>query len=167
MNTELSELREKLQTERQQLAGRLNEVDNQLSSIETVLDLLKQQKHQGDKSQLPLLDIKPPVSDRLSGLPFKKSVKIILKDNPSKWWKPKEIFETMLKEGFQSNSKDFNNTARNMLMHMRKDQEVEVTKVRRGYLYKYKEEGSVPHMDETEPNSNNGGLGERSKPTDL
>ena len=111
--------------------------------------MLKEQDHQGDKSQLPLLDINP-VSDKLRDLPFKKSVNIILKDNSSKWWKPKEIFETMLKEGFQSNSKDFNNTARNMLMHMRKNQEVEITKAKRGYMYKYKEKDSVPHMDETE-----------------
>lgn len=166
MATELSQLREKLQTRRQQLAERLNEVDNQLSSIETVLDLLKQQEHQGDKSQLPLLNINP-VSDRLSGLPFRKSVNIILKDNPSKWWKPKDIFNTLLKEGFKSNSKDFSNTARNMLMNMRKNGEVDITKAGRGYMYKYKEKGSVPHMAETEPNSDNGGLGERSKPADL
>ena len=76
-------------------------------------------------------------------------------------------FDTLLKEGFKSNSKDFNNTARNMLMSMRKNGEVDIMKVSRGYMYKYKEEGSVPHMDETEPNSDNGGLGERSKPTDL
>ena len=150
MDTELSGLRERLQTERQQLAERLSEVDNQLSSIQTVLDLLKQQKNQGNTSQLPLLNINT-VSDRLSGLPFKKSVKIILKDNLSKWWKPKDIFDTLLKEGFKSNSKDFNNTARNMLMNMRKNREVDIMKVSRGYMYKYKEEGSVPHMDETEP----------------
>ena len=151
MDTKLSELRERLQTERQQLAERLNEVDNKLSSIETVLDLLKEQDHQADKSQLPLLDINP-VSDRLSGLPFKKSVNIILKDNPSKWWKPKDIFDTMLKEGFETNSKDFSNTARNMLMGMRKNGEVDITKARRGYMYKYKEKDSAPHMDEAEPN---------------
>ncbi len=166
MNIELNELREKLHAERQQLTERLNETDKQLASIDTVLDLLKSQTSQADKSQLPLLNVRP-ISYRLSGVSFKNAVDTILKDDPSKWWKPKEIFDTMLKEGFETNSKDFNNVARNMLMHMRKRGEVDITKARRGYMYKYKEKDSVSHMAETESNVENGGLGERLKPTDL
>ena len=151
MNIELNDLREKLQDERQQLTEKLNELDNQLASIDTVFNLLKSKISQADKLQLPLLDISP-TSDKLSGLSFKKAVDTILKDNPSKWWKPKEIFDTMLKEGFETRSTDFNNVARNMLMHMRRKGQVDITKARRGYMYKYKEKDSAPHMDEAESN---------------
>ena len=160
MNIELNELREKLHAERQQLTEKLNKLDNQLASIDTVLDLLKSKTSQADELQLPLLNI-GPISDRLTGLSFKKAVDTILKDDPLKWWRPKEIFNTMLKEGFETTSKDFNNVARNMLMHMRRKGEVDITEAGRGYMYKYKEKGSVPHMDETEPNDETGDVPER------
>ncbi len=148
MSTELNELQERLQTERQQLAERLNEVDNQLTSIDTVFNLLKKEKSQFTDSQIPLLEIKP-TSVRLSEMSFKGAVNTLLKDDPLKWWKPKELFYTMLKEGFKSNSKDFNNVARNMLMHMRKKVEVNTTKAKRGYMYSYLKRDPVPHMAET------------------
>lgn len=149
MDDKLIELKERLQIDRQQLAERLNEIDNKLASIETVLSLLKEQNHQPDKSQIPLLNIQPD-SDRLSGLPFKKAVNILLRDNKSKWWVPKDIFETLIREGFKSNSKNFKNTARTMLMFMRKKGEVNTMKTKRGYMYSYKEKDSVSHMAETE-----------------
>jgi len=149
MDTQLTELRDKLQHERQQLVERLNEIDTQLASVKTVIDLLKTKTSQSDKSQLSFLNI-APVSEKLRGLTFKDAVNTILKENPPKWWKPKDLFETLLKEGFETNSKNFNNVARNMLMQMRKRGEVDLARTDRGYMYKYKEKGSVPHMDETE-----------------
>lgn len=167
MDIDLEKLKDGLQVERQQLAERLNEIDNKLASIETVLDLWKEQHTEPNKLQIPLLNINQ-TSNNFKDLTFKKSVNIILKENPSKWWAPKDIFENLIRGGFQSNSKNFKNTARTMLMFMRKKGEVRTTKTGRGYfLYAYKEKDSVPHMAETESNVDNGGLGERSKPTVL
>lgn len=155
MNAELIELRDGLQLERQQLAERLNEIDNKLTSIDTVLNLLKEQHTQSDKAQMPLLNINQ-ISDRFSGLPFKKAVNLLLKDDPGKMWTPKDIFEGLLKEGFESNSKDFRNTARTMLMHMRKKGEIKSVKTERSYLYSYKEKDSDPHMAGSESMSRGG-----------
>lgn len=159
-------LKDRLQIERQQLAEKLNEIDNNLTSIDTVLDLLKER-------HLPISTVKTtPLnitqeSDRFNDLPFKKAVSLLVKDNPLKSWTPKDIFEGLLKGGFESNSKNFKNTARTMLMHMRKRNEIKAIKTDRGFLYMYKEKGSVPHIAETEPNDETGELGERSKSTDL
>ena len=151
MDTKLLDLKDKLQVERQQLAEKLSEINNKLASIDTVLDLLKEQDVQTDESQLPLINIEQ-VSDRFSGLGFKKAVNILFKDYPEKWWAPKDIILGMLKEGFESDSKKFENTARTMLGHMRKKGEVDAIKRERGqgYLYKYKEKDSGPHMAEPE-----------------
>lgn len=166
MNDELIDLKIQLQAERNQIIESLTEIDNKLSSINTVLDLLKEQHPQTDKKQMPLFNVKQ-ISDRFSGLPFKKSVILLLKDEPKKTWTPKDIFEGLLKEGFESNSKNFKNTARTMLMHMRKKEEIKSIKTDRSFLYSYKEIDSAQHKAETESIDDAGGLGERSKPTDL
>lgn len=166
MSDELMEMRDQFQVERKQVVERLTEIDNKLSSINTVLDLLKEQHAQSDKSQIPLFNIKQ-ISDKFRGLPFKKSVILLLKDDPEKTWTPKDIFEGLLKEGFESNSKNFRNTARTMLMHMRKKGEIKSIKTERSYLYSYKEKDPAPNMSEAGSNVENGGFGERSKPTDL
>lgn len=166
MDIDLEKLKDGLQVERQQLAERLNEIDNKLASIETVLDLLKEQHTETNKSQRLLLNINQ-ISTNFKDLTFKKAVNAMLKENPSKWWAPKDIFENLIKGGFQSNSKDFKNTARTQLMFMRKKEEVRTTETKRGYLYAYKELDSVPHMAETESNVDNGGLPESVKGTDL
>ena len=166
MSDKLLVLKDRLQIERQQLAEKLNEIDNNLTSIDTVLGLLKEQHPQISTAKTNAQNITQE-SDRFKDLPFKKAVILLVKNNPLKSWTPKDIFEGLLKGGFKSNSKNFKNTARTMLMHMRKGNEIESTKTDRGFLYMYKEKGSVPHMAGTEPNSDNGGLGERSKPTDL
>ena len=168
MNDELTDLETQLQAERQQIVESLTAIDNKLSSINTVLDLLKEQHIQPDKKQIPLFNGKQ-ISNRFSGLPFKKSVILLLKDEPKKTWTPKDIFEGLLKEGFKSNSKNFKNTARTMLMHMRKKGEVKSIKAERSFLYSYKEKeiNSAPHTAEAEFIDDVGGLGERSKPADL
>ena len=159
MNNELMDLRDRLQFERKEVVEKLTKIDNKLSSINTVLELLKEQHGQTDKAQMPLLNIHQ-ISDRLKGLPFKKSVHLLLEGDPEKTWTPKEIFEGLLKEGFESNSKNFKNTARTMLMFMRKKGEVAAIKTERSYLYSCKKKDSVPHMDETEPLGRNGGVAE-------
>lgn len=160
MNTELIDLRDRLQVERKEVVERLTEIDDQLSSINTVLGLLKEQHTKVDKAQIPLLKIEQ-ISDRFAGLTFRKSVKLLLKDDPEKTWSPKEISEALLKEGFETTSKNFRNVSRTMLKHMRDANEFTAIETRRGYLYSYKKEGSASHMDEAEPNNNDGGLGER------
>lgn len=165
MNNELTNLKDQLQVERNQVVERLTEIDNKLASINTVLDLLKEQHAQLDKNQSPLFKIKQ-ISDRFSGLPFKKSVILLLKDEPGKTWTPKDIVESLLKEGFKSNSKNFRNTARTMLMHMRKKGEVTSIKTKRSHLYSYKEKDSAPQIAEAESIVNNGGLPESVKETD-
>lgn len=166
MSAELEELKNTLQIERQQLAERLNVIDDKLSKINAVWEMLKEKHIKVDTSQMPLLNIEP-VSDRLSGLPFNKAVDTILKDNPERWWSPKEIFERLLQEGYKSDASDFTNTARNMLSLMRKKGKINVTKTKRGFLHSYKVEDSVPHMVETESNVDNGELPEQVKGTDL
>lgn len=166
MNNELMDLRDRLQLERKEVVERLTKIDDKLSSINTVFELLKEQHGQADKAQLPLLNIQP-VSDKFKGLPFKKSVHLLLESDPEKMWTPKEIFEGLLKEGFKSNSINFRNTARTMLMHMRKKGEVTAVKTERSYLYSCKKKGSASHMDEAEPKVETGGLGERFKPAVL
>lgn len=142
MDMQLAELRDKLQHERQQLVERSNEIDTQLASVETVIGLLKQKTSPVDKSQLSFLNI-APVSEKLRGLTFRDAVNAILKENPPKWWKPRDLFETLLTEGFETSSKNFSNVARNMLMQMRKRGEVDVANTDRGYMYRYKEKDSV------------------------
>ncbi len=152
MKSELIELRDRLQIERQQLTGRLNDVAHKLASIETVFDLLKTEQSQANKSQISLLKI-DQTSDRFASLPFKKAVNLLLKDDPLKEWAPKDVASALLKEGFETKSKDLKHTARIMLGHMRKGEEINYRKAGKGYLYRYKEKGSVPHMAETEPMS--------------
>ncbi len=152
MNSELEELINALQRDRQQLAERLNEIDLKLKSIDTVREMLKEKQAQLDDSQIPLLNKNNANqnSDRLKGLPFNKAVDTILKDNPEKWWSPKEIFDRLLQEGYESGARDFTNTARNMLSLMRAKGKVNATKTKSGYMHSYKAEDSVPHMVETE-----------------
>ena len=159
MKNELIELRDRLLIDRQQLTERLNEVDHKLASIETVFDLLKAEQSQANKSQIPLLKI-DQTSDRFVSLPFKIAVNLLLKDNPLKQWAPKDVVPALLKEGFETKSKNFKHTTRIMLGHMRRREEVNYRKAGQGYLYSYKELGSVPHMDATEPNDETGELGE-------
>ena len=155
MGAELIELRERLEAEKKKVTDRLNEIDDILSSIDTVVKVLSSESESRDSAQLPLLDIGPK-SGRLTGLSFKEAVSSILKEQPSKWWTPKEIFDTLLKEGFETKSKNFNNVARNMLMTMRRKEEVIVTKsgAKRGYMYKYKDPNK---------NINNGGYDNRKE----
>ena len=163
---DVMELKEQLQVERKQVVERLTKIDNELSAINTVIGLLKEQGAQLDKPQ-----IRPPsntkISDRFRGLRFKKAVNLLLQDDTEKTSTPKDIFQGLLNEGFESNSKDFRNTARTMLMNMRKKEEIKAIQTEGGYLYSYKDKGSAPRKDETEPNAVTGELGERSKPTDL
>ncbi|MCK4820173.1 hypothetical protein KA005_30690 [bacterium] len=147
MNTELMGLKDGLQVERQQLAERLNEIDNKLASIDTVLDLLKKQHAQSNKAQMPLLDLNR-IPGRFSGMPFKKSVILLLKDDQEKTRTPKEIVKGLLKEGFESKSKNFNNTARTMLMYLRKKGEIKSIKTERSYLYSYKKPDPVIHGEQ-------------------
>ena len=160
------DLRDRLQVERKEVVIRLTKIDDKLSSINTVLELLKEQHDQAGKTQMPLLNIQQ-VSDKFKGLPFKKSVHLLLEGDPGKMWTPKEIFEGLLKEGFESGSKNFRNTARTMLMHMRKKGEVTAVKTERSYLYSCRKKDSGPHMAEPESSENHGELGERPKPTVL
>ncbi len=166
MNDELMKLREQLQVKRKQVVKSLTEIDNKLASIDTVIGLLKEQHPPPNKSQIQPFNTKT-ISGRLKGLPFKKSVILLLKDDPEKIWSPKDIFEGLLREGYESNSKNFRNTARTMLMHMRKKEEIKSIKTEKSYLYSYNAKDSAPNMIETESSDATGELGERSKPTDL
>ncbi|MCK4822002.1 hypothetical protein KA005_39935 [bacterium] len=167
MKQELTELKERLQVERQAIASRLKQIDDDLASIERVFNLVDRQKPQVNTSQLTLIEPEQR-SKKFANMTFRDSIKIIFDENPGKFWAPKEIVKALLKEGFQTKSKDFGATVRTMLLLLRQKNQINATKTATGWLYGPTEEkGSVPHMDETEPNSDNGGLGERSKPTDL
>ena len=54
MNNELMDLRDRLQVERKEVVIRLTKIDDKLSSINTVLELLKEQHDQAGKTQMPL-----------------------------------------------------------------------------------------------------------------
>ena len=167
MKEELNKLKDRLQVERQKIASRLKQIDDDLASIERVFSLVDKQKPQVNISQLTLMEPEQE-SKKFANMTFRDSIQVLFNENPGKFWAPKEIVKALLKEGFQTKSKDFGATVRTMLLLLRRKNQINATKTATGWLYGSTEEkGSVPHMDETEPNSDNGGLGERSKPTDL
>ncbi len=139
MTEQLLELKDRLQLERKKIVDRLSEIDENLTSINNVLDLLQTQQETTNKSQKSLITI-PKESGRFTNMPFKKAVKLLLKSDPEKTWAPKDIFTGLLNEGFQSESKNFKNTARTMLLNMRTHGELRYIETPKGYLYSYKDE---------------------------
>lgn len=165
MKSELTELRDRLQQERQEIATRLKEIDGDLASIERVFSLVQKQPPKDNRSQQRFIRLTPD-STRFTDFTFNNAVLELFQENPSKFWAPKEIVSALLKEGFTSGSKDFAATARTMLGIMRKKNKISATKIKSGWLYGPKKD-STPHMAEVESNVDTGGLGERSKPVVL
>lgn len=142
MKEALIKLRDKFQLERKDILDRLQYIDGNLESIDRVLSLVDGQTAKQDPRQIALIKTKveEPVSERFKDLTFFKSIEILFKENPEKMWKPVEIANAVLKEGYTTNSKNFKNTVRTLLMNLRKDGRIHATRTKGGWLYGVKKE---------------------------
>lgn len=134
MKEELKELKDRLQVERQEIANRLKQIDDDLASIERVYSLVDKRKPHVNISQLTLMEPEQE-SKRFANMTFEDSIKIIFNENPNKFWAPKEICKALLKEGFKTKSKDFGATVRTMLLFLRRKNKINATKTKTGWLY--------------------------------
>lgn|GEM_PF-5464229 len=160
MKEELLRLQKLRQEERQEIARRLKEIDEDLASIERVLVLAERQERESNQSQLSL--IKRPrrtKSNKFVNVTFREAVKQLFADDPGRFWTPKEIKEGVLSHGYPTKSKNFGATVRSQLQKMREDEVVSATKTNDVWLYSAKEKGSTTDNGE-EPN--HGDVGERS-----
>ena len=134
MRDQLLQMRDRLQEERQELARRLKEIDDNLASVEKVISLVASQGATSVQLQLdPIRREKD--TDRFANLTFKESVLQILNEKPDKFWAPREIASELLNNGFTTKAKKFGPTARTMLHVMRESGVVNATKTKTGWLY--------------------------------
>jgi len=165
MRDELIELKERLQLERTELTDRLQEIDANLGSINRVLSLVDGQKANKVDKQMPLIktNTEQPVSLRFKNLTFHKSIKILFDENPGKLWKPAELADAVLQEGFKTNSINFKNTVRTLLMNLRKANKINATKLKSGWLYGATKKDHFSYTDETESLNRDGKSNEASE----
>lgn len=123
----LNELYDELINEKNSLQKRLEEIEDELVSVSTVLDLIKKREHKEDHRQLTL--IQDEESNEYADSTFKEAVLDLFKKHPEKWWKPKEITKTILKKGFKTKSKNFGNIVRAQLPGFREEELIEGEKV--------------------------------------
>lgn len=166
MKAGLLELKKTLQADRVKLTDKLKTIDDNIASIDKVLSLVDVQKSKPDDKQLTLLPqiinqkTNQPTSERFKNITFYKAVNLLFNENPGKAWKPAEITTALLEEGFTTNSKNFNNTVRTLLLNMRKGERINATRTKEGWLYGDIKKGSVSLTGETEPLNKIGGLPE-------
>lgn len=166
MKKGLIDLRDRLQLERQELLDQLQNVDDNLGSINKVIDLLESEKVASNDKQLKL--IKEPItasSTRFMNLTFFESIKILFEENPGKHWRPGELADAVLKEGFSTKSKKFKNTVRTLLGNMRKDGRINALRTKGGWLYSGIKKDTVSHVDKRESLNREDESNEGSEPS--
>ena len=161
MENELKNLRDRLQKNRKRLIDKLQEVDDNLESINKVVNLLDDEKVAPNDRQRKLFEEPNSApSIKFKDLTFFESLTILFDENPGKHWKPGEIAEAVLKEGFSTKSKKFKNTVRTLLGNLRKADKVNATSTKSGWLYSSIKKDSVSHVNETESLNDVGGVSE-------
>ncbi len=134
MSDQLLQMQDRLQEERQKLARRLKQIDDDLVSLVRVINLMHSQRTESTQSQLDLIKGKTS-SNRFAKLTFRESVSQMLYENPGKFWVPKEIASELLRGGFKTRAKKFGPTVRTMLHGMRVDGSISATETETGWLY--------------------------------
>ena len=147
----------------------LTEVKHKRDVLQEALEMLnKESISSGRTSDTNNMAV---ISDKYSNMNWPGAILLALTDNGELIGEQllKELFEN----GFQSSSKSIKSDMYGRLKTLERKGKVVATREGKQLTrYKIKQDesenkGSVPHMDETEPNSDYGGLGERSKPADL
>lgn len=149
MKQGLLEMKEKLQLERQELLNKLQEIDDDLTSINRVMDLVGKKAVVEVDKQLKLIEPEPEttISGRFSNCTFRQAIAIIFNENPGKHWKPGEIADVLMEGDFPTKSKKFKNTVRTLLSNFRKNGDIVATETKGGWLYNaMKEKDSVLHV---------------------
>jgi hypothetical protein len=137
----LLQLQDELMNEQKILENRLKKIEEELSAISNVLNIIeKRNKSKTTDTQMTL--ITDAVSKEYSNMTFQQATLDLLSKFPEKWWEPKEINRTLLAKGFSSKSKNFGNITRTMLAKFREEGIVNSEKHTKGkqemWRYKHK-----------------------------
>ena len=139
----LYELNDELINEKRRLENRLKEIDEELTSVSRVLELIEKRKDKKDYRQRSL--IPEEKSTEYTNMTFKEAALDLLEKNPEKAWEPKEVTKTLLKKGFITKSKNFGNIVRAMLFNLRKEGFVDAEKIKKGKqeMWRYRHKKTI------------------------
>ncbi len=147
----------------------LTEVKHKRDVLQEALEMLNEESiSSGRTSDTNNMAV---ISDKYSNMNWPSAILLALTDNGELIGEQllKELFEN----GFQSSSKSIKSDMYGRLKTLERKGKVVATREGKQLTrYKIKQDesenkGSVPHMDETEPKDETGGLGERLKPSSL